>query len=74
MSESTDLAPEMIQIVHKETGMTSVVHESTVPGWETAGWTRADNGSEEPDRNQPFRSLSSTETLGDDDPDDETQE
>ena len=36
-----------VDIVHTETGMTSSVLESAVPGWETAGWTRTDNGSEE---------------------------
>lgn len=36
-----------VDIVHPETGMTSTVHTSSVPAWETAGWTRADNGSGE---------------------------
>lgn len=36
-----------VEITHTETGMTSVVHVSSVPAWETAGWTRAENGSEE---------------------------
>lgn len=36
-----------VDIVHSETGMTSTVHTTSVPAWETAGWTRADNGSEE---------------------------
>ena len=36
-----------VEIEHPETGMTSVVHSSSVPAWETAGWTRADNGTEE---------------------------
>lgn len=47
-----------VDIVHKESGLTSTVPESTLSAWETAGWTRAENGDEEPDQN-----LSSTQTL-----------
>lgn len=61
-----------VDITHKETGLTSTVLESTVPAWETAGWTRADNGSEEQGQqlSPPFVPGES----GQDDPDESDEE
>jgi hypothetical protein len=35
-----------VDIIHKATGQTSTVIASTVPAWESAGWTPVDNGNE----------------------------
>lgn len=50
---SEELAPGWVRIVHEELKLESTVLEGTVPAWETAGWTRADNGSEESEQKQP---------------------
>ena len=64
-----------VDIVHSETGMTSTVHESSVPAWETAGWTRAENGSEESGWQAPLEVPSEVQTpagpLPDSDADEE---
>lgn len=41
-----------VDIVHP-TGASSTVQESTLPAWESTGWTRADNGGEESVQQQP---------------------
>lgn len=62
--------PGLVEIVHPS-GLTSQVLPRTVPGWETAGWTRADNGSEE--SGQQARDTSSHQESGDE-PDDVTDD